>query len=125
MQSTPLHMVVVEGCVGVVQELLKSGAKLDIKDIDGKVYHSYVHPYVCTCVCTCVCVPLCACVYIYVCICVCICVHVCVVVCVVCVLCVCVVAIDIHTRPSVLQLYPNLVVCFRPHNCTCTVQVCI
>ncbi|KAL5506086.1 hypothetical protein EMCRGX_G007657 [Ephydatia muelleri] len=37
MQSTPLHMAVVEGCVGVVQELLKSGAKLDIKDIDGKV----------------------------------------------------------------------------------------
>ena len=138
MQSTPLHMAVVGGCVGVVQELLKSGAKLDIKDIDGKVYHSYVHPYVCTCVCALVCVLVsvhvcvpvcvrtlvCACVYNYsvcmcvscvyvcvVCLCVCICVHVCVlcvvcgvVVCVLCV-CVCVVAIEIHARPSVLQLY--------------------
>ena len=103
MQSTPLHMAVVEGCVGVVQELLKSGAKLDIKDIDGKVYHSHVHPYVYLCVCSCVCtgtctVPACT---IIVCVCVCLRVYVCVSVymyvhCVLCVvwLCVCVVAID-------------------------------
>ena len=58
MQSTPLHVAVLGSSVGVVQELLKSGAKLDIKDIDGKVYRLRT----CTCMmyCTSYLVAVCA-----------------------------------------------------------------
>ena len=107
-----------------------------------------------TCAPLCVCVHLCVCLCLYMCVylCVssfvCLCVHLCVYMCVYlctcmcivccvwcgCVCCVCVLCgSHRHTHSSMCASTvfcnppppPNLVVCFRPHNCTCTVQVCI